>query len=359
MKQAIHQLVAGFRSGDAISNTAVMLRGVFRAQGFKSEIYCGKSSTSPYSSGICDSAKLPTDCQPNDIVILHLSIGCDANLLFASLNCRKAIIYHNITPSHFFQYISTELVSVLERGRKELVKLAGVAQVNMAVSRFNAQELEFAGYKDTKVFPLPIDLSLFQSTGVDCGMIQRLSDGHKNVLFVGRFAPNKRIEDLLRVVYFLSKIEPSARFIHVGSVAGMEAYQGFVLAQLHVLGLKNVLFLDSVTQEVLNACYTKADAFLCMSEHEGFCAPLVEAMLYHVPIFARSSSAIPETLGGSGVLFEGTPTNYPLIAESIAESFHNSEFRSAVIAKQDERLEAIRNRDVAAEILVHLKPLLG
>ena len=51
--------------------------------------------------------------------------------------------------------------------------------------------------------------------------------------------------------------------------------------------------------------------FVCMSEHEGFCVPLVEAMYFGIPIAAFRSSAIPDTLGKGGLLL---PEKNPEIA---------------------------------------------
>ena len=127
---------------------------------------------------------------------------------------------------------------------------------------------------------------------------------------------------MVEVIYYLSKIEPKTRFIHVGAIGGMEAYHALVEAKAKTFGLTNVEFLESVPQDVLNACYASAHAFLCLSEHEGFCAPLVEAMLHQIPIFALSAAAVPETLDGAGVLFD-QPPNYLVIAEAIAEVLHN------------------------------------
>ncbi len=358
--RCIHQLVAGFRKGDAISNTACLMREVFRSWGVKSDIYCFRSFTSKECrSDLCELTDIEKDVSPGDIAILHLSIGCEANKIFPRLKCRKVIVYHNITPSKYFKLVSPETATVLEEGRRDMAALAGVADLNVADSAYNAAELVAAGYGDgVKVLPLPIDLGMFKPGVIDPVTVARNSDGHFNVLFVGRVAPNKKIEDILTAMFYLAKIEPLARFIHVGSYVGMEAYFGLLMAHASTLGLKNVTFLGSAPQDVLNACYSTAHAFLCMSEHEGFCAPLVEAMLYHVPVFSLGSSAIPETLNGSGVLFS-QPPNFPVIGETIAEVLHNPALRDAIVARQDRRVQEIRNRDLGGELKALLAPFLA
>ena len=159
------------------------------------------------------------------------------------------------------------------------------------------------------------------------------------------------------MMYYLTKIEPNVRFVHVGTEAGAEAYYALVRAHGKALGLTNAMALKGVSQDALNTCYASAHAFLCMSEHEGFCAPLVEAMLHQVPVLSLASAAIPETLGGAGVLFE-PPPDFPLIAETVAEVLHNDALRAQIIARQNKRIEALRARDLDADMKALFAPLL-
>ena len=357
--RAIHQITAGFRRGDAISNAALLMRGVFRSWGCRSDILSRSRSIAPdMRREACDIDEAVHEINPDDIAVLHLSIGNPVNLAFRDLRCRKAIIYHNITPSRYFRLLDPRTAADLDLGREQLRMLAGVADLNMAVSAYNANELREAGYADVKVLPLPVDVDSFVKGGIDEHTMRLLGGGQRNVLFVGRCAPNKKLEDCLLVAYHLAHIMPGTRFIRVGSQSGAEAYFGLVQAFGKALGLTNYIDLKGVSQQVLNACYASADAFLCVSEHEGFCAPLVEAMLHRVPVFALATSAIPETLGGAGMLFE-QPFDAPLIAETMAEVFQNPDLREAILKRQDERIAAFRNRDLDGEMRALFAPLLA
>lgn len=356
--QTIHQLLAGFRSGDAISNAALLMRDVFKNWGCKSDIIARPSAIASDMARIGrDVYEASNELGPDDIAVLHLSIGNPINTIFMNLKCRKVIVYHNVTPSKYFHYLNPQTAADLDEGRRHLEMLANVAELNIADSKYNASELTAAGYKNTKVLSLPINIDSFLRGGQDSYTMRRFGDGVYNVLFVGRCAPNKKIEDILTVMYHLTKIEPNVRFIHVGSQAGTEAYYGLVHAHGKALALENVVSLSNVTQNVLNSCYKSAHAFLCMSEHEGFCAPLVEAMLHHIPVLSLSSSAIPETLDGAGVLFS-QPPDFPVIAETVAEVLHNQQLRNEIIARQNKRIEAIRGRDLNAEMRTLFEPLL-
>lgn len=356
--KSIHQLVAGFTQGDAISNEALALRALFRRWGYASEIFCELNHTSPaLRAEASDAALAAAAIGPADVALLHLSIGSSVNDLFASLNCRKALRYHNITPAHFFQGLQEELARELSWGRDQVRKLAKAAQVNLAVSSFNAAELTALEYPDVRVVPLLLDFKAIAAPA-DRRVRRALEDGRTNILFVGRCAPNKRIEDgLLAFFYFQKFVEPASRFIHVGSFAGLERYQALLSAYAAKLHLDPVLFAGAVPQTELNAYYESAHLFLCMSEHEGFCIPLIESMAHNLPILAYAAGAVPETLAGCGVLVR--EKRWEQIAEMIGHLSRPGPLRTAVLTGQCQRLERYQQRDLDAEFKAALAPLLG
>lgn len=335
------------------------MQKVFRSWGCGGDICCLPQSVAPECRGqVRDLAGLGSSAAPDDLAVLHLSIGGEANRVFASLRCRKAIIYHNITPPGYFTLVAPSTAAVLREGRRQVAALAGVADVNLADSAYNASELEASGFRNVRVFPLPIDMGRFSAKSFSRRDLPfDHSSGDYNILFVGRFAPNKKIEDFVKAVHFLSKVEPRARGFHIGAFTGLEAYSSIVNVYAERLGVERCDFLGSVSQETLNAAYANADAFLCMSEHEGFCAPLIEAMLHRVPVFAMANAAVPETLDGAGVLFDAPP-DFPLIAETIANVLHDPALRASIVARQDARLERLRSRDISAELRSLLAPVL-
>jgi glycosyltransferase involved in cell wall biosynthesis len=227
----------------------------------------------------------------------------------------------------------------------------------MADSQFNADELKALGYQDPKVLPLVLNLEQLTKS-VDNRVTRKYGKSRKNILFVGRIAPNKKCEDLLLAfLYFNRFVEPDSQFIQVGSFAGTEPYYYYLLAQARELGIDNVHFAGSVPQAQLNAFYACADVFLCMSEHEGFCIPVLEAMVHRVPVLAFAAGAVPETLDGAGVLFR--EKNYPQVAEMLGRLCTDTELSAAVVEGQTQRLERYRKRDLAAELREYLGPLLN
>jgi glycosyltransferase involved in cell wall biosynthesis len=353
----IHQFLAGFTNGDAISNEALVMRRIFRSWGHPSEIF---SETRRILPQLRNEARDFTDyvarSNPDDVVLLHLSIGSPLNSCFASLPCRKAILYHNVTPSHYFDLYNKQTAYDLELGRRQLAALVETDAVVMADSEFNAREMTALGYRSPGVLPLILDLDRI-SSDCDRRILRKFSDGRTNVLFVGRCAANKRIDDIINAfAYFQGAVRPDSRLIHVGSFAGTERYYYLLLTRLREMGLNNVYFAGAVPQSELNAYYRCAHLFLCMSEHEGFCIPLLESMAHDVPVLAYAAGAVPETLDGAGILFH--EKKFDLVSEMMGRLVVDARFRSAVVAGQRRRLERYRARDLPAELARHLAPLL-
>ncbi len=355
--QAIHQFVAGFASGDAISNVALNIRAFLRRSGIAAEIYCEPEHIAPAMAREAGNVlQAASQIMPDDIVLLHLSIGSKVNDCFAALNCRKAIFYHNMTPAAYFKGIHEELRHNLEWGRVQAQNLAGKAQVNLAASQFNARELTDMGYPQAQALPLPLDFASIRERA-DRRLLKTLQDGKTNILFVGRCAPNKHIEDLLRAFYFFQNfVEPDSRLIHAGSYTGLERYQAILAARARNLGLNDVVFAGSLSNAELTACYKSAHLFLCMSEHEGFCIPLLESMANDVPVVAFAAAAVPETMSGAGILVH--TKQWDLIAELIGRLTGDAELRESVLRRQRQRLACYLERDLCRELLERLKPLI-
>lgn len=356
--KAIHQFVAGFTANDAISNEALALRAIFRRWGYAAEIFCEPIHTDSALRKESHNAGQAADIiGPDDIAILHLSIGSVVNDIFKDLACRKALRYHNITPAGFFRGLQEKLAHDLNWGRTQAGALAQTAQVNLADSQFNATELIRMGYTSVQVMPLVLDFDKIK-TPADRKLLRALNDDHINILFVGRCAPNKRIEDVLRAFeYFQKTVASNARFIHVGSFAGLERYQALITAYARHLQLNHLVFAGAVPQAKLTAYYQTAHLFLCMSAHEGFCIPLIESMAHNLPILAYAAGAVPETLDGAGVLVLEKQWGY--IAEMMGRLTQRGPLREAVLHGQRERLKRYQARNLEQELKNALAPLIG
>ncbi|MDD5557442.1 MAG: glycosyltransferase family 4 protein [bacterium] len=354
---AVHQVVAGFADGDAISDLALALQAVFRRWGHESEIFCPRRHIDPKMRGrALDLHEHRARSAPRNILYFHFSIGSETVEYFRRAPDRKVLVYHNITPGRWFRSIYDEREAQLVHGREDLATLAGVAGLVLADSAFNAGELAEAGFRDVKVMPLILDPGRLAKPP-DAGILRGFRDGVPNILFVGRVVPNKRFEDLIRAFYAYRRFTGKpARLLLVGSATGLERYLAFLRHLVRELSLDDVVFARHVRLDALTAFYRAADLFLCMSEHEGFCIPLLEAMHFGVPILAYRAAAVAETLGGGGVLFD--EKDFPAVAEMMDLLLRDGPLRAAVVARQRARLADFEPARLEERLKGYLAPWL-
>lgn len=356
MSRRVHQLLAALSYGDAIGNEALTIRGHLRRAGFESEIFAEK--VHPRMAHLA----LPLwqyreISSPETVCVFHFSIGSAAGPLIYHAPDRLAIIYHNITPAPFFLGFHRHLAGLCHHGRRELAAFAWRTELALGDSEFNRRELEGAGFARTGVLPIVLDLAAYRRPGSP--VVRHLfADGRTNVLFVGRIIPNKRIEDLVRVFAVYQRyVDPRSRLLLVGDHRGQERYLGRLLEMVRELRLDEVVFTGQVDDDDLLAFYSVSDLFLCLSEHEGFCVPLVEAMTLGVPVIAYDAGAVRETLRGGGVLLKKKRPE--VVAELMGSLRSDPRLRAAVLATQDRAVAAVRATDFGALLLERLAPVLG
>lgn len=346
----VDQLIPNFHHGDAIGDTALHMKRFLRAQGFQSEIYCLERDR-----GLENSSQLISDYQKSearDLTILHYALPSPLTDVLLNSFGRKAIIYHNITPSHFFQGFSREMVRITDLGREELKKLVPHVQVAWADSEFNRQELEEYGFKNTRVFPLFIDFDHYKKP-ISKFYFDLFRDGRVNILFVGRIVPNKKIDELIKVTFYYKKyISPLVRLIVVGKTSSLpKYYQSLVrMADEFYLQPQEICFTGHVSDDEMFALYSASDVFLSLSEHEGFGLPFIESMIFDLPIAAYDCTAVSGTLGDAGVLIKDKRVDR--IGELIYILAHDKEMKKAIVAGQRKRLKKYKEEmDLEKDLL--------
>lgn len=331
----VNQWIPAAHRGDAVGDTARTLRESFRRRGLTSEIYALS-----VDDELREDVRVWShpDARDGDATILHFAIPSPMTAALGTLPGARALCYHNITPAHFFAPFDPELAGMAWRGRQELTTLVGRVDVAVGVSEYNRAELEILGFSHTRVVPLLVDTGRL-TAAPPCPTLDRLlSDGLANILFVGRIAPNKRIEDHLKLAeHFKRYVDAYYRFIFVGRDDAVPRYGRAIRAMVKEFEMlpERFWFTGHVPDLELAAYYRHAHLYVSLSEHEGFCAPLVEAMAMDVPILAYAAAAVPETLGGAGVLFD--PKDLEVAAELAGQLIYDEEVRTATIAGQRRR----------------------
>jgi L-malate glycosyltransferase len=351
--RAVHQLVSNFDLGDAIGNHVRALRKLLRSWGYASDVYAQYRHMSLLKDAHFYTAYRAVS-SPDTVALFHFSIGSEITSFFASLPDRRAIVYHNITPPEYFVGVNARVADRCRRGRWELARLRNVTELALGVSEFNRRELEAAGFPRTGVLPILVDWEQYSHPSVRA--IEDAYGRGTNLLFVGRLAPNKRVEDLVKAYYFYRRLDPESRLIVVGSAVDTETYLAGCQKLCAELGLlDHVVFTGAVSQADLCTYYRLASAYLCLSEHEGFCVPLLEAMHFDVPVVAYAAAGILGTMGEAGLLVQ--EKDFPAIAELLHRVVRDPGVRAAVVADQRARLRAFDAETIGARLREHLETL--
>jgi glycosyltransferase involved in cell wall biosynthesis len=351
----VHQLLAALSYGDAIGNEALAIQRQLRAAGHESDIFAElvHPRVAHLARPLWEYREVSS---PDTVCIFHFSIGSAAGRLIHGAPDRLVVVYHNITPAHFFLGFHPHLAGLCHHGRRELRAFAPRTELALGDSEYNRRELEEAGFARTGVLPIVLDLSLYERP--PSPVVRRLyDDGRTNVLFVGRVIPNKKIDDLVRTFAVFQKwVQPRSRLLLVGDYRGFDRYYDRLNELVRELRADEVVFTGQVDDEELYACYRAADAFLCLSEHEGFCVPLQEAMHFGLPVIAYETGAVRETLHGGGLLLQDKSPE--LVAELLDRVTHGSDLRRAVLASQARAIARIRATDFGALLRERLRPVL-
>jgi glycosyltransferase involved in cell wall biosynthesis len=333
----VNQWVPAAHRGDAIGDSARRVRDLLRARGHTSEIYALTIDDDLAGDVLPFGAD---GARRGDVTVFHYAVPSPMTEAFARLPHGRVLQYHNVTPPHFFAPYDPAVFRLAVVGRRELGGLAGRTHAALGDSEYNRRELEALGFTNTGVFPIAVDLDRIRQAPPRPALEAVLSDGLTNFLFVGRIVPNKRIEDHIRLAeHYKRYVNEDYRFIFVGRTESVPRYYSTVRALVaeYRMPADRFIFTGAVPDEDLAAYYRTARVYITLSEHEGFCAPLVEAMAAGVPVLAYASTAVPDTLGGAGVQF--TPKDLEYAAELLGELAYREPLRAAVIERQRRRLD--------------------
>jgi len=338
----------GFLYGDALGNQAAKIRALLREWGYRSQVYAQFRDRRLDDPGRDFRSYRPN---PDDLILFHYSIGSPVTEYVRRLPGLVVPYYHNVTPAGFLRGYNEPLADLLDQGRREL-ELFRDSRLALAASEFNRREMLDLGFRRVEVLPYLVEFdTLKDSAHAPAGrqVAARLKDGAVNLLFVGRLVPNKRQDDLIRAfdAYF-HLVNPRSRLLLVGSAGNTPGYRQELEAMAAARGLADHVILAGGVgpKEGLGGYYEAADLFLCLSEHEGFCIPLVEAMAFDLPVIAYRCTGVPDAMGGAGVLVGAK--QYQVLAELIDLLVRNREARERTQAGQRRRLAALAAPDVAA-----------
>jgi len=337
----VHQLLSGAGPHDAITTEALAFRSYFRSWGWGGQDHAGRIVPGCNGS-IVPLARLRA--QPDDVLLLHHSARTQGLRELLALPNPKLLLYHNVTPAEWL-WDQAPLVAVqCAIGREQLPELVEAADVAAADSAFNAAELRALGAGRTEVVPLLVDLGRLGS-GTDDG---REAPGPPTILFVGRLSPHKREDAVIKAFSLYRRHRaPEARLVLVGD-ALTTGYAEHLRALADELAPGAVTIESGLSDRELGERYRAADVFLCLSEHEGFCIPLLEAFHFGLPVIARPAGAVAETAGDAAILVEDP--DLAVVAELVHLAVSDRGLRDELRSRGREQLGRYSAERVAARL---------
>lgn len=314
--------------GDGVGNDVLAQQKMFQEMGYECDIY---STVSDESMKYKRKDRVTLKCESGDLLIHHYAGHDDRMDTIENQPCRKVFIYHNITPPEF---VTGNVKLHCQMGLDQVPKLKGLYDAVVGDSQFNVECLKKLGMTDKgDVLPIPVEFGGTQKKK----QIYSMTKGVR-FLFVGRHVPNKKLEDIISsFAYYHDYIDRSAKLRLVGNPNVMQEYTDTLHQIVDSLDCcESIEFMGKVSDEKLQQIYADSDLFLCMSEHEGFCIPLLEAMWYQLPVFAFDAGAVRETMGNAGVVFtDKTPA---VVAHMIAAVLDDKELLETIIQRQNQRI---------------------
>ncbi len=340
----INQFHSGTATGDAITNQMLFIQKVLIEEGYESNIYA-EHIPAELSSKIKSIDKYKGNKE--NFMLVHHSMGFDAFDKIISLPDKKILVYHNITPEKFFD--DEGIKHYIRKGHQQVKEYKDYMLSAIADSNYNRKELLTYGYHKVDVMPVQISLKRFDNMESDAFLLESYKNT-KNILFVGRVVANKCQTDIVKIFYIYNKFFNSDSKLFLVGDLSFTPYVKEVKELIKNFELDNkVILTGKVSERELKTYYELADIFLCLSEHEGFGVPLLEAMKQNVPVIAYESSAISETMGGAGILVQ--QKDYNLIAGLIDELLKDNKLYHDIILKQKERIEKLSCTDTKKTLL--------
>src|SRR6516165_3640865 len=344
-KASIHQFHSGSSVADAVTNCMFFVQSMLKSFGFGSDIFA--EHVDPALSG---QVRRLEDLRlaESDLLLIHHSMGHNAFPRLAELRCRKFLVYHNITPPRFFDE-NDPFHFYGVKGYAQLTQFRDFVESAIAVSPFNATQLEQRGFQNVTVIPFLKDFTAIRNAPhvktpyYDQSALLRL-------LFVGRLVPHKCQHELIEFVERVRSIRNvPLGLVLVGEFGAANSYKSHLDALVRRSGLdQQITITGQVTDEELYGWYRAASAYVSLSEHEGFGVPLIEAMAFDLPVVAYASSGVADTLGGAGITL--SDKNPASILEPLIHLHNDRSFRSEIIRSQRRRLLSFNRSRIESEL---------
>lgn len=360
---AVHQFLPAAEPGAVGAHTRELQLLLTERLGVRSEIFA--EHIHPPFEGVARAYSeygTTVPAKSSDVLVYHMAVGSPMAEQLAAQPGRLVVNHHNLTPTRFLRPWDPTAAAAVERGVRQLAALGPAAELGIADSCFNEKDLMATGYRTTTVAPVLVDLEAFdqpEDTDVERWVEAKRSRQGATWLFVGRVVPNKAHHHLIRALAVYRRLyDPHARLWLVGSGSPTSTYEAALRAYIVALKLTDAVEITGPVSAVeLAARYRHADVFVCLSEHEGYCVPVLEAMWHRLPIVTLTSSAIPETVVDAAIVLPTGREPQPqaaTVAAAVERTLHDEALRSGLVANGARRVaerSLEQTRDRMAEVI--------
>ena len=307
MSLTVNQLVPSVVPGDATTTHTLQLKRLLEARGHRCEIYA-LAVHPQLEDEVRLIGELRGPSNRESFLIYQFSAYSELADVLMERRERTAVNYHNVTPFRFYWPYDRGIALFQRAAEVQVSQLGRISHLAVCDSRFNAADIKERGFKDTVVSPVLVDLAELdvEPDHDAAAMLARSREsGGAHFLCVGAIAPHKAQHDLVMAFAFYRRVfDRRARLMIVGR-AMSPRYATALERLIAALGLSDsVVLAGGVSHPELVSYYRAADALVSVSEHEGFCLPLVEAMYLGVPVVAFNAGAVVETVCDGGILLD-------------------------------------------------------
>ena len=332
----IIQVAHALTQNDAASQQLLNMDRIFRELGYESKAYAHKLDARLKNEAETMDAFEASD---DDIIIYHMTTGTSFNKWVYKYPRKIVLFYHNITPAKYFFGNAWGSWLKCLKGRRDLKKIVKNTFFAWGASEYSQRELEELGLKHTKVLPIVVNPDDYKKYDKVQAIVDTYGDGYKNIIVVGRGVPHKRQDEAIEAAaWYRDHISDKIRLVIIGGIK--ESFAKKLHALVKKLNMeKHVLFTGKISNEELCTWYGLCDAVLSLSEHEGFCVPLIEGMIFDKPVIAYAGGAVPETLGKAGVLLREKKPE--LVANTINETLTNELLLETLRKERQQRLKEL------------------
>ena len=347
------QLLPSLKKGDGVGNFAFNLKEILQEMDFRTEIYSEKIDANVPKN----MAKKLSDLRikDDDVILYHMCTGTSLNYKVMEYKCKKIMIYHNITPPHFYKQYSLNSYNACTKGYEDVEAMKNGFDAVVPMSAFNKKCLLEYGYSEENMYLLPF---LLEKEEKKRNILDKTKNTNQvNLLYVGRMVPHKRVEDIVSAFVYYKKYYNENAVLNLIGSNGPEEYMQPLKAYIKSLKIEGLNLLGHVSDCELERYYQTADLYVSMSEYEGFCLPIIEAMLYEIPVLAYNAAAVADTLGKGGILWDKKSPIY--LASIMNYMIENKSIREEIINNQKEELEKYSKEKVMAALEHILVSVIG